>query len=48
MGKEDAVPGAIFGSYMEGQWNKKKGEGVLGLDVPSSICSLCFLDVSAL
>ena len=27
---------------MEGQWNKKKGEGVLEIDVPSSICSLCF------
>ena len=27
---------------MEGQWNKRKGEGVLEIDVPSSICSLCF------
>ena len=27
---------------MEGQWNKKNDEGVLEIDVPSSICSLCF------
>ena len=41
------------GQYMlgtldgKGQWNKKNGEGVLELDVPSSICSLWFLGVSA-
>ena len=43
-GKEEGLaPGNIYlVFYMDGPWNKKKSEGVLGLDVPSSICSLCF------
>ena len=45
MGKEEGLaPGNIYLVFfkMEGQWNKRKGEGVLEIDVPSSICSLCF------
>ena len=44
-----SCPGQYVLGILNGmEWNKKKSEGVLEIDVPSSICSLCFLDFSAL
>ena len=50
MGKEEGLaPGVIYLVFLYGRaMEQKESEGVLELDVPSSICSLWFLDVSAL
>ena len=49
MGKEDGLAPGEYGTFIwKGNGTKKECEGVLELDVPSSICSLWFLDFSAL
>ena len=38
-----SCPGQYILGILNGmEWNKRKDEGVLEIDVPSSICSLCF------